>query len=53
MIHTYTVTVTSDSEPAELLDDVLWLLRDAANGYVGEPDRPLGGATIEVVAVTA
>lgn len=50
-VYTLTVTVTTDNPNAEeVAEDVRYLLIDAAGGYIGEPDRPIGGATITTEA---
>lgn len=52
--YTLTVVITTENpDKAAVVDDVRWLLTDAAQGYVGEPDRPIGGATITTTEAAA
>lgn len=50
--HTFVVTVTTEAELPDIADEVEFLLAEAAAGYIGEPDRPIGGATVAVFTLT-
>lgn len=48
--YVFLVTLTTDNDPNDVLDDLFDLVTDAAGGFVGDPDRALGGAQTIIVA---